>query len=193
LLGGLCSTASFFAIGFPLSPWWFFGWVQVIVLGENFMGTSVSTIITCVVDPSQFGKAIGMMTFFGNIARAFGPFVYGPIYEHVSKTLPWVSNSALKLVAVALCLAVRTKAQGQAAEEPEEATARSLSRQTTGAFVAPGASLGLNLALASEGGRGQQRSGARDVVRSQSWNWEQKAAQMAATARGPATRAVTAV
>ena len=35
-----------------------------MVFGENVMGTSVQTVITCVVHPSQFGQALGTMTLF---------------------------------------------------------------------------------------------------------------------------------
>eukprot|EP00443_Scrippsiella_acuminata_P109216 CAMPEP_0115708862 /NCGR_PEP_ID=MMETSP0272-20121206/72149_1 /TAXON_ID=71861 /ORGANISM="Scrippsiella trochoidea, Strain CCMP3099" /LENGTH=251 /DNA_ID=CAMNT_0003150403 /DNA_START=14 /DNA_END=765 /DNA_ORIENTATION=+ len=113
--GGVIASVGLFCISIPLNKWWYFGTGLFFVFGDNIMQTSCNTIITTVVDPSQFGYAIGMMTLAINIARAFGPFVFGPIYEHVSKTLPWSSNAVFKLIVVALCCSVKEKTQ-EAAE-----------------------------------------------------------------------------
>lgn len=120
VFGGFFSVVSFFCIGLPVSKYWFFIWVQVIVFGENVMGTSVQTVITCVVHPSMFGKALGTMTLFQNIARALGPFVFSPLFElsaggidmgphrlEWAHSAPWFINSFLKLAAILLCVGVK--------------------------------------------------------------------------------------
>jgi len=145
LLGGVTSALCFLALGFPVNKWWWFAFVQLFVFGENIMGTSIQTIITLVVHPSQFGKAMGMMTFFMNIARAGGPFIFAPIYEHVSHTFPWFLNSLLKVAAFSLCLLVSTSPSTAAGAEspadsavPSRDLVRALSSQCNRGFLPPG-------------------------------------------------------
>jgi len=147
VLGGLCATLGFVGIGTPISTTWFFVACQVFVFGDNIMSTSIQTMITLVVHPTQFGKAMGMMTLFQNIARAFGPFAFAPMFEHVSKTLPWYINAGCKLVAVCLCMLVPL-AVAATTTEPSDGEARRigdnvvltrcLSGQTLRAFRMPG-------------------------------------------------------
>lgn len=126
VFGGCFSVVGFLCIGIPLDKWWFFAWVQVIVFGENILGTSVQTMITRVVHPSMFGRAIGFMTLFTNVARAIGPFMFGPVYEleQLGKTgpvtwshsLPWFINSFLKFGTLMLCTSVRMIGERQGEE-----------------------------------------------------------------------------
>lgn len=151
VFGGCFSVISFLCVGIPVDKWWFFAWVQVIVFGENILGTSVQTMITFVVHPSMFGRAIGFMTLFTNIARAIGPFMFGPVYEleQLGKTgpitwghsLPWFINSVLKLGTIMLCVSVKLKSDQQGEERilepdamavaPTEATATTATTATT--------------------------------------------------------------
>uniref|UniRef100_A0A7S2Q032 Uncharacterized protein n=1 Tax=Zooxanthella nutricula TaxID=1333877 RepID=A0A7S2Q032_9DINO len=85
------------------------------------------------------------MTFFMNIARAGGPFIFAPIYEHVSHTLPWFLNSILKVAAFSLCMLVSTPPSAAAgAETPAESAVpardltRALSNQCNRGFLPPG-------------------------------------------------------
>jgi len=120
--GGIFSVLSFLCIGIPVNKWWYFVWVQFMVFGENVMGTSVQTVITCVVHPSQFGQALGTMTLFQNIARAFGPFIFSPLFDMDwgqwdlgegvnpivwAHSAPWFINSFLKFSSIMLCLSVQ--------------------------------------------------------------------------------------
>mmetsp|Transcript_39858 Transcript_39858/g.115306 ORF Transcript_39858/g.115306 Transcript_39858/m.115306 type:complete len:490 (+) Transcript_39858:50-1519(+) len=146
-LGGILAAASFVGMGVPLSKEWFFAVCQVFVFGDNILGTSTQTMITFVVEPHQFGKALGMMTLCGNVARACGPFVFAPIYEHISQTLPWFVNAVCKVFVIVLCASVRLRdsssaeqplAAAPADEERPAAMVRALTRQTSGAFRASG-------------------------------------------------------
>lgn len=148
IFGGSFSVASFFCMGIPISATWFFVWVELMVFGENFMGTSVQTIVTTVVHPSQFGKAFGMMTTFQNVSRALGPFIFSPLFKlnigsvgmhkvwngdkyHEQELVLWSHslaffiNSFLKLFAILLCLSVKPNmstdkpADGEAASSEE--------------------------------------------------------------------------
>lgn len=120
----------------------------MFVFGDNIMSTSIQTMITLMVHPSQFGKAMGMMTLFGNVARACGPFMFAPMFEHVSKTLPWFINAGCKLLAVSLCLLVPLGTAAAGDRSPEEAAdaapgleralVRCLSQQGVRAFRVPG-------------------------------------------------------
>lgn len=146
VFGGFFSVVSFFCVGLPIDKWWFFTWIQIIVFGENIMTTSMQTIITLVVHPSLFGKALGTMTLFNNIARAIGPFVFSPFFEldlggvdigggtfvEWSHSLPWFINSFLKFASVFLCVWVNILPQQppQDGEAPiEEAIGKSVTRQ----------------------------------------------------------------
>ncbi|CAK0792798.1 unnamed protein product [Prorocentrum cordatum] len=191
-LGGIFSAVSFAMVGVPANKWWFFGFCQGIVFGENMMGTSVQTIITFVVPPSMFGSAIGWMTLFGNVARAVGPYSVTPIYQHVSHTLPWFLAAGVKALAMLICLATPTKPPAVAAAEPSghpepeangpateflrqvsdtslrAATVRQLSRQGSRAFAFPGASAAAEVEqLASRPGGA---AGARALARAVTWS-----------------------
>jgi len=143
--GGFISAVCFYCIGIPLHRWWFAGWGLALVFFDNIVGTSTGTIITTVVDPSQFGYAIGIMTLAGNMARAFGPFFFGPVYEHVSKTLPWTANAAIKIVATGLVLSVKEKAQAPPA--PDEGAKDDVSVAASDGFVQKERSTGGRLSL----------------------------------------------
>eukprot|EP00929_Paragymnodinium_shiwhaense_P112160 TRINITY_DN80417_c0_g1_i1.p1 TRINITY_DN80417_c0_g1~~TRINITY_DN80417_c0_g1_i1.p1 ORF type:complete len:493 (+),score=55.56 TRINITY_DN80417_c0_g1_i1:86-1564(+) len=151
MLGGICCVVSFWMLGLPVNKWWFFWFTQLLVFGDNIMGTTVQTLLTCVVHPSQFGKAMGMMTLFQNIARALGPFVFGPVYEHIGRDIPWFANAALKGVAIILCVMAPAKkpaladaeggqedASPEAVKTPTAAMTVALTRQSSGTFRAPG-------------------------------------------------------
>lgn len=153
VIGGVCSTAGFAMLGVPRSKWWFFWWCQLIVFGENLMGTSVQTIITFVVPPTAFGKAMGYMTLFGNMARALGPFSVAPIYEHVSHTLPWFLAAGLKAAAMLLCVATPTK-QAEVAAASADAPAEGMAREfLPGSDTPSSQSAALIRALSHEGTR----------------------------------------
>lgn len=144
--GGLFSVTSFFCIGIPISKWWFFVWIQVFVFGENIMGTSVQTIITRVVHPSQFGKALGLMTLCQNVARGIGPLVLPTLFDcnwgttwriQWSASIPWFANCVFKAVAVVLCLSVKYLVQTQPSPDAEEGPDRaSMLEQAQASFDA---------------------------------------------------------
>lgn len=128
-LGGSISAICFIGIAIPFSKWWYMAVVMIFIFGENIMGTSVQTIITVVVHPSMFGKAIGWMTFCGNFARALGPFIFGPIYDlntgeivvnhpdgetwfvlNWAHSIPWFTNAVFKVIVITLIMSVKTGA-----------------------------------------------------------------------------------
>jgi len=110
------------------------------------MGTSIQTMITFVVHPTQFGKALGNMTLFQNVARAFGPFAFAPLYEHVSHSLPWYVNSLCKLLAMILCLSVpfsESSTAEDASEPREEHITEGFTNKSAASARSPGAVLAL--------------------------------------------------
>mmetsp|Transcript_5992 Transcript_5992/g.16096 ORF Transcript_5992/g.16096 Transcript_5992/m.16096 type:complete len:509 (-) Transcript_5992:179-1705(-) len=124
--------------------WCFFAAVQLLVFGDQIQETSIQMIITTVVSPSEFGKAMGVMNSCANMARALGPFTFGPVYEHGGKATPWYANIGTALLAAALPMLVRSRPAarecqvveaGEAPAAPPDAPALirqlSLSGQTT--------------------------------------------------------------
>eukprot|EP00408_Alexandrium_pacificum_P015832 CAMPEP_0171184804 /NCGR_PEP_ID=MMETSP0790-20130122/15972_1 /TAXON_ID=2925 /ORGANISM="Alexandrium catenella, Strain OF101" /LENGTH=495 /DNA_ID=CAMNT_0011649801 /DNA_START=106 /DNA_END=1593 /DNA_ORIENTATION=+ len=115
-LGGVLKAIGFWGIATPsLGRAFMFTATQVVVLGDQLQETSINTLITCAVRPTQFGEAMGQMTLFGNLARTIGPFAFGPIYERGGKTIPWYVNIGAALAAIVLCLFARPRL-----EEAEE-------------------------------------------------------------------------
>jgi len=185
-LGGVISACCFISMAIPINKWIFFATVQVFIFGENIMGTSVQTIITVCVHPAMFGKAIGMMTLCGNFARAFGPFIFAPIYDLdlgdftlfgidivTAHCIPWFCNCFLKLAVVGLILTVKVgqfwmqqggDAQKEAPTESEvvQALQKTISRTTSTTYRTAG--LGLLHLTQQKAGSSETWAGVRRTV-----------------------------
>lgn len=124
-VGGFVKAVGFAGLAFPrFGKWGFLAASQVLVLGDQIQRTSVQTMVTHVVDPSNFGKAFGVMSLFSSSARALGPSIYAPIYEEIDHTIPWYLNIATSLLGV-LCAVLppgaKKKAVGDIEPAPEAA------------------------------------------------------------------------
>lgn len=127
VLGGGAGLLCFFLMGSTMSQVSFGVAVLFMVLGDNISGPSIQTMVTLVVEDNQFGKAMGMMTLCGNIARAFGPFIVAPIYDLGGQehgwvfwhSAPWFLNAGFKFMSLVCVLIVRLKLKELHTEDKE--------------------------------------------------------------------------
>jgi len=117
LLGGTTASIGFtcmaqpIGVGMPYGKWWFFWSIQFLVFGGILNSTSKNTMITRVVPSNMYGKALGMCSSFGNVSKAIGPIIFGPIFEKGGgfELLPWYTCAVANMVATVMCLLVRLK------------------------------------------------------------------------------------
>ena len=102
-IGMIVRTAGFALLAWSPTQWWFMGISQLMVGGGNLMMPTTSSMLTTLISPSIFGKALGYSQAFQALARMVGPVIFGGIYDSVSHIMPFYINSVLSVVA-ALCI-----------------------------------------------------------------------------------------
>lgn len=117
LSGMVLAGASFVFMGMTMNKWAFAAANLVMMVGDNLSSPSINAMLTSVVAPTQYGRAMGMFALCGNLARAIGPFMIGPMYQLGGREQGWVFwhaacwflNAIFKVLALACCMAVCLK------------------------------------------------------------------------------------
>jgi DHA1 family tetracycline resistance protein-like MFS transporter len=158
-IGGAVCAASFLLMGLATQEALFAAACLLFIAGDNVMGSSVQTVMTFVLDSSQFGKGMGTYTLCQNTAKAVGPLVISRIYDlggratgwNFFHALPWFLNLAAKLACVFACTLVRLNEQDKVI--PEDGQNRSILSARAGTSMPPlGRSVLSSVSVARSGG-----------------------------------------
>merc|ERR1712066_664741 len=64
-------------------------------------------MLTSIVPPTSFGKALGISQSFQGVARIVGPLAFGSIYDRIGHTIPFYVNGIMSPLAMLLIFLVR--------------------------------------------------------------------------------------
>lgn len=100
--GGIVTILGFACMGLPADRYSWFVFFQISSSGGDFWGTSLRTLLTYVVDGDEVGKAFGVLTLFGQIARVVGPLLFTSVYSLLAaaRFCIWEVSAAIAFVAV---------------------------------------------------------------------------------------------
>jgi MFS family permease len=106
-LGAMLRMTGFFMLSWAPNKWFFLGFSQLMVGGGNLLQPTTSSMLTSIVPPTKFGKALGISQSFQGVARIVGPVAFGSIYDRVGHTIPFYINGIMSPLAMLLIFLVR--------------------------------------------------------------------------------------
>ncbi|KAG0367728.1 major facilitator superfamily domain-containing protein [Gamsiella multidivaricata] len=110
-LGFLISSVTYVGYGLSTKGWHFYLWSSLHAV-SIIAAPSLKSLLTALVEPSQFGAVLGAIQVVDSIAGIFSPVMISWVYALTVKTMPefvWYCCAALTAVCAVLSFMVRQK------------------------------------------------------------------------------------